>query len=129
MRRPADFAATVRRGPGASRAARGRVVVHLTTAAAAGRPEHAVATGEHDQPLVGVVVSRSVGGSVVRTLVKRRLRHALRDALPALPAGARLVVRAQPGAAHIPYAVLREDLAAALERVLTHPRRAAPPAP
>ncbi|WP_245941667.1 ribonuclease P protein component [Vallicoccus soli] len=119
MRRPADFAATVRRGPRSARATRGSVVVHLAPAPAA--DDEAGARG----PLVGVVVSRAVGGAVERNLVKRRLRHALRELLAGVPAGARVVVRAQPGAARAPYAVLRADLAAALERVLAGPRRGA----
>src|ERR1700712_3330559 len=47
----------------------------------------------------GFVVGRSVGGSVERHRVTRRLRHLLADRLDYLPAGTALVVRAHPAAA------------------------------
>ena len=47
----------------------------------------------------GLIVSKAVGGSVLRSTVSRRLRHLLRDRLAALPPGTRLVVRAAPAAA------------------------------
>jgi ribonuclease P protein component len=62
----------------------------------------------------GFVVSRAVGGSVVRNRVKRRLRHAVRDRLAALPEGSVLVVRAQPAAATASY----DDLVGDLDRCL-----------
>jgi len=68
-------------------------------------------------PLVGFVVSRSVGNAVVRNQVRRRLRHLVRQRLPALPDAATLVVRALPGAARAPYAVLERDLDTALHRL------------
>lgn len=63
---------------------------------------------------VGFVVSRAVGGAVVRTRVKRRLRHLARERLASLPGGCVLVVRAQPAAAEAGYA----ELGAALDRCL-----------
>ena len=45
------------------------------------------------------IISKSVGGSVVRHRVARQIRHGLRDHLNELPTGAFLVVRALPGAA------------------------------
>jgi ribonuclease P protein component len=60
------------------------------------------------------VVSRAVGGSVVRHRVARRLRHLVRERLEDLPAGARLVVRALPPAADAPSSVLADDLDAGL---------------
>ena len=65
----------------------------------------------------GLVVSKAVGGSVVRTRVARRLRHVLRRWVPALPAGTRLVVRAAPAAAAADSAALDQDLRAALDRL------------
>jgi ribonuclease P protein component len=61
------------------------------------------------------VVPRTVGGATVRNLVKRRLRHLMREVLPALPPGTDVVVRALPGAAHRSYQSLHGDLAAALD--------------
>jgi ribonuclease P protein component len=65
----------------------------------------------------GIVVGKSVGGSVVRTRVARRLRPLIRARLGALPAGSRLVVRALPDAADAPSSRLGEDLDAALTAV------------
>jgi ribonuclease P protein component len=60
------------------------------------------------------VVSKAVGGSVVRHRVTRRLRHVLRDRLDRLPPGTRLVVRALPASATADSA----SLAAEVDRVL-----------
>jgi ribonuclease P protein component len=66
------------------------------------------------------VVSRAVGGSVVRHRVTRRLRHLVRDRLADLPPGARLVVRALPPAAEAPSSALAEDLDAGLRTASAH---------
>jgi ribonuclease P protein component len=66
------------------------------------------------------VVGKTVGPSVVRHRVSRRLRHLLRDRLETLDvvaAGTDLVVRAQPAAADATSAELAEDLDAALARL------------
>ena len=47
----------------------------------------------------GLIISKSVGGSVVRHKVARQIRHSLKDHLSSLPAGAHVVVRALPGSA------------------------------
>jgi ribonuclease P protein component len=107
LRSSADFAEVVRRG---RRAAQPLLTVH------------AVLAGPPDVPArAGLVVSKAVGGSVIRTRTARRLRHLLRDRLPALPPGSRLVVRAAPTAASATSAALGSDLDAAL-RTLTTPR-------
>jgi ribonuclease P protein component len=67
---------------------------------------------------VGFVVSRAVGGAVVRNQVKRRLRHLARERHPSLPGSAVLVVRALPAAATASYAELGADLDRALGRLL-----------
>lgn len=66
---------------------------------------------------IGLVVSRAVGGAVVRNRVKRRLRHLLRERCAGLPAGAVLVVRALPASAAASYDELGRDLDTALGRV------------
>ena len=63
-------------------------------------------------------MSKAVGGAVVRTRVKRRLRHLIRDRLLELPPGSLVVVRALPGAGDADHAQLARDLDAALERLL-----------
>ncbi len=83
----------------------------------------AVGTVAHDSrpgsdPRAGFVVSKAVGGSVVRHAVARRLRHLVRGRLDLLPAGSRLVVRALPPSASASSAALALDLDAALQRAL-----------
>ncbi|GAB4062283.1 ribonuclease P protein component [Angustibacter speluncae] len=106
------FAQAIRHGV---RSGRRRLVVHVAVRQAAPDDRHA------DQvPLVGFVVSKAVGGSVVRNRVQRRLRHLMRPLLPELPAGALVVVRALPPAATSTSAELDADLRPALERCLRH---------
>ena len=83
------------------------VVLHLELTDGLARP-----------PRVGFVVSRAVGGAVVRNRVRRRLRHLVRERLDSLPAASVLVVRALPAAAGASYAELREDLARCLSRMV-----------
>ncbi|MFI2708667.1 ribonuclease P protein component [Micromonospora sp. NPDC018662] len=117
LRRSSDFAAAVR---GGRRVGRGAVVVHLTLpgpadATATPSPEPARSGAETSAPRrAGFVVSKAVGGAVVRNKVRRRLRHLVRERLAELPAGTTLVVRALPPAADAAYARLGADLDAAL---------------
>lgn len=99
MRRSSDFAATVRRG---ARAGRSTVVVHCRLVPDGGTR-------------VGLVVSRAVGGAVVRNKVRRRLRGVVVEQRGTLPAEADVVVRALPPAAAAGYADLSSDVLSALE--------------
>ena len=103
LRASADFTEVVRRGRRTSRP--------LLTV-------HALLTGQDAPVRAGLVVSKAVGGSVVRHRTARRLRHLLRDRVAALPAGAALVVRAAPGAGTAPSSALAVDLDAALASAL-----------
>ncbi|GAA2891356.1 ribonuclease P protein component [Streptosporangium fragile] len=104
MRRGEEFADAVRKG---RRAGRPTLVVHF------GMRE------ETDEPaLVGFVVSRAVGGAVVRNRVKRQLRHLMRDRLDRFPRGSLLVVRANPPAASARSERLAAELDVALDRLL-----------
>ncbi len=69
--------------------------------------------------MAGFAVSRAGGGAVVRNRVKRRLRAIMADALPALPAGSAVVVRALPPAAEASFGELTADLNAAVGQALT----------
>ena len=113
LRRAAEFTEVVRRG---RRTSRRLLTVHLLL------PEQPAAG-----PLAraGLVVSKAVGGSVVRHRTSRRLRHLLRERLTGLPAGARLVVRAAPAAGTADSAALEADLDAALAGAF-RPRRPRP---
>jgi ribonuclease P protein component len=114
LRSAEEFSAVTRHG---RRIRTGDVVVYLA------RP----ATADGDQPAVvtkaGLIVGRTVGGSVVRHQVSRRLRAQLASRLEQLPAGSRLVVRALPSAASARSATLGRDLDAAIRRLTAGPRR------
>ena len=86
---------------------------------------HLLADGTAVPARAGLVVSRAVGGSVVRNRVKRQLRHLLRDRVGSLPDGSLLVVRATPAAASAGSHRLGSDLDRGLSRV-AGPRDAAP---
>ena len=88
MREGDDFSVTMRRGV---RSGNSTLVVHLL------RPDDPPAPSA----LVGFVVSKAVGNAVVRDRVKRRLRSLVRERLPSLPEGSRLVVRALPASANV----------------------------
>ncbi|MEV7970344.1 ribonuclease P protein component [Sphaerisporangium sp. NPDC088356] len=104
MRRGEEFASAIR---GGKRAGRPTLVAHLSTG---GNPQ--------DPPLVGFVVSKAVGGAVVRNRVKRRLRHLMRHRLHSLPRGSLLVVRANPQAASARSEHLAAELDVALDRLI-----------
>jgi len=101
LRHRRDFSEVVRRG---RRASRPLLTVHLRHTAAG-------------TPRAGLVVSKQVGGSVLRSAVSRRLRHQLRALVPSLPIGTQVVVRAHPAAAVASSAALGDDLRAALGRL------------
>jgi ribonuclease P protein component len=88
-------------------------------------------TGDDGGRRAGFVVGRSVGGSVERHRVTRRLRHLVADRLEMLPEGTALVVRAHPAAAGATGGELAADLDAALRRlgVLPGPRALEPATP
>jgi ribonuclease P protein component len=107
LRRRDEFVATLqtgRRRAGGQRP--GLVVAHVAIAHSDSPPGLATRAG--------LVVSRAVGGAVVRNTVKRRLRHLLASRIPSLPAGSRIVVRALPAAA----AATSAQLGAALDDAL-----------
>jgi ribonuclease P protein component len=113
LTRPADYGAVLRGGArrGNRRAAGRVVVVHRRD------PREAPGSTPTRPPRVGFVVSKAVGGSVVRHRVTRRLRALMAQRLPALPEGTDVVVRAQPAAAAATFGELAQDLDRALERV------------
>lgn len=72
---------------------------------------------------VGFVVSKAVGGAVVRNRTKRRLRAAMAPIVSHLPAGVDVVVRANPAAAAATYDDLERELGR-LCQAATRPARA-----
>ena len=103
LRTSSDFSAALRGSRGV-RAGSTLVVVHAGQAdARAGQP-----------PRVGFVVSKAVGGAVVRNRTKRRLRALMAARLASVPLGTDVVVRANPAAAQ----ANSHQLGAELDRVL-----------
>ena len=97
----------VRRG---TRVGRASLVVHLLA-------------GSADRATVGFVVTKAVGGAVVRNRVRRRLRHLVAARLTDLPTGTEVVVRALPAAASEPRR-LGADFEAAWSRAVESLRSA-----
>lgn len=101
----ADFTATFRRGV---RSATSRIVVH---AQADKSLEKSV--------LVGFVVpKKQVARATKRNRVKRQLRHLMREYLPQVPGGTRIVIRAQAPAATASYQLLDKDVRHCLPHAL-----------
>ena len=51
-------------------------------------------TGTNESPKAGLIISKSVGGSVLRHRIARKARHAIAHNIATLPAGSLLVLRA-----------------------------------
>ena len=103
MRRRADFTAAVRTG---RRASSQSLVLHLVR-----RPDTT------DPARVGLIVSKGVGGSVIRHQVARRIRAVCAGRLAEFSPGDLVVVRALPDAARATSAQLAGDLEQALHRL------------
>ena len=103
LRHRDDFTVALKQG---TRAGTRRLVLHWA------------ATDRAHPTRVGFVVSKAVGGSVVRHRTQRRLRHLAADRLPGLPAdGGLLVVRALPAAGSATSADLAADVDRGLRRL------------
>ena len=108
LRRRDEFTSAIRAG---RRSARGGVVVHLS---GPGGPAES-----SDRPArAGFIVTKAVGGAVVRNRVRRQLRHLVRERLAELPSGTDVVVRVLPSAVGRSYQQLRSDLGQALAAAL-----------
>ena len=105
IRRREDFSAAIR---GGNRTGRALLTAHLLV-----RPDDSA------PPRAGFIVSRAVGGAVVRNKVRRRLRELVRGRMNSLPAGSLLVVRANPRAA----TARQSELAAELDLVMAQLQR------
>ncbi|HEY2042558.1 MAG TPA: ribonuclease P protein component [Jatrophihabitans sp.] len=101
LRSSQDFTAVTR---GGAKARCGALVVYLLPNFSADDSAAPVAAR------FGLVVGKSVGGSVVRHQVSRRLRAQLSRRTGSVAAGARVVVRALPQAAAQPSELIGRDL-------------------
>ena len=64
----------------------------------------------------GFIVSRQVGGAVVRNTVRRRLKALCLESLETVAPGSDVVIRALPTAASASFAELRSDVTKCLAR-------------
>lgn len=74
-------------------------------------------TGETGPVRFGFIISKQVGTAVVRNIVRRRLKAVCAEALPRVPEGTDVVIRALPSSATASYADLRADVNRCLERL------------
>lgn len=118
MTRSTDFGVTVRHG---TRAVQPDIVVHAL--------HDGFSDGSDEAPKIGLVVSKSVGNSVQRHRVSRRLRHVayhlITNGDPDLGPGDRVVIRALPGSRDALSARLESELRSALKKTRLQ-RRARP---
>jgi ribonuclease P protein component len=63
----------------------------------------------------GLIIGKSVGGSVVRHHVARKIRHALREHMSEFPNGGLVVVRALPSVTQVD---VKTELARAIPKLL-----------
>ena len=104
MTRSAEFDLAVRHGV---RAPQPSIVVH------ARRPVGELSVGS---PQIGLIVAKSVGGSVDRHRVARLIRHAARGILTELDPADRIVIRALPASRTTPFTALEQQLLTGVRR-------------
>ena len=105
LTRGAEYKAVVRRG---RRCAGAHTVTYVNPASDPEGPAR-----------FGFIVSRQVGGAVVRNTIRRRLKALSAESLPTLRPGIDIVIRALPSAASIPFGELRDEVARCLARRTT----------
>lgn len=103
MTRSTEFGTTVHHGV---RAAQPDIVVHAYRGGGS----------DADGPRIGLVVAKTVGNSVQRHAVARRLRHVARTVIDELNPTDRVVIRALPSSTHAISARLEQQLRHALKR-------------
>lgn len=78
--------------------------------------------GDEDPPRVGFTVTKKLGGAVERNRIRRRIKEAVRLALPGrVQPGRDYVFIGRPEAKVRPFGLLQQDLVDAVERVETSP--------
>ena len=101
LTRGAEYKAVVRRG---RRCAGAHTVTYINRAVTDGPARF------------GFIVSRQVGGAVVRNTIRRRLKALCFESMDAIAPGSEIVIRALPSAASASYADLRTDVEKCLVR-------------
>lgn len=76
-------------------------------------------TDQFTGPRFGVIVSKQVGGAVVRNRVRRRIQAICAGAIPSTPVTDLIVVRVLPGAHEVSWDTLRAEIDDGLRRAVT----------
>ncbi len=79
---------------------------------------HRVSTGSDEHARFGVVVSKKVGGAVVRNRVRRRIQSICAGHLATVPLGELIVVRALPGSPEVEWDTLRSEIGDGLRQAV-----------
>lgn len=101
LTRGSDYKAIVRRG---RRCAAAHTVTYVGT------------SGDARAARFGFIVSKQVGGAVVRNTVRRRLKAVCAAALPQVRPGSDIVIRALPSSATAEFSELRDEVTRCLAR-------------
>ena len=80
-------------------------------------------TGESRAARFGFIISKQVGGAVVRNTVRRRLKAVCAEALADVPEGTDVVIRALPASATATFSELNADVMRCLSRLRAEPVR------
>lgn len=77
-----------------------------------------VSARSHDPARFAVIVSKQVGGAVVRNRVRRRIQAAVALELAVVPHGDRIVVRALPASSEASWDTLRSEIGDGVRRAV-----------
>lgn len=83
-----------------------------------------VASTESDATRFGFIVSKAVGGAVLRNRIRRQLKAITYALVPQLPAGVDIVIRANPAAASASFSELDADVGNCVARALRSSKQA-----
>ena len=106
IRSGADYRLTVRKG---ARVHAPNTITYVRAASVPG--------GELGPARFGFIVSKAVGGAVVRNTVRRRLKAVCRELLPEVAPGREIVVRALPASAQASWITLQSEIRRAVDKV------------
>ena len=80
-----------------------------------------LSTGENRAARFGFIISKQVGTAVVRNTVRRRLKAVCAEALPRVPEGTDVVIRALPASSVATFAELEADVRRCLGKLTPVP--------
>jgi ribonuclease P protein component len=76
---------------------------------------------ESEATRFGFIISKAVGNSVTRNLVRRRLRSVGHELLASQPHGTDIVVRALPGSDQVSWSTLQGEIVSGLNKGVRKP--------